>query len=193
MFQPRSRFRYPFHPLPAFPLPETCRATKHALCTIATAHTGQSHPATDAVPSLMVDPGRNRALTPCIHLWALAPLPARATPRRGASPPPVSASRHRALRAPRRHSGHLEPFPREVSDRSDGHGLPSFVEYEFRNFLRCGILAEGFTRLRCPDCAFERVTTWSRRVSPTRSSTSRSAGRGSCSRAAASTDSVSAT
>ena len=56
---------------------------------------------------------------------------------------------------------HLEPFLRAVSDRADGHGLPSFVEHEFRDFLRCGILAEGFTRLRCPDCAFERLVPFS--------------------------------
>jgi len=50
---------------------------------------------------------------------------------------------------------HLEPFRRAASDRADGHRLPSFVEHEFRDFLRCGILAEGFPRRRCPDCAFD--------------------------------------
>ena len=52
---------------------------------------------------------------------------------------------------------HLEPFLREVSDRGDGSGLPRFVEQEFREFLTCGVLAHGFTRLRCADCAFERL------------------------------------
>jgi len=42
---------------------------------------------------------------------------------------------------------HREPFLRAASDRADGHGLPAFVEHEFRDFLRCGILAVGFTRL----------------------------------------------
>ena len=29
---------------------------------------------------------------------------------------------------------HCEPFLREVSDRSEGSGLPRFVEHEFRDF-----------------------------------------------------------
>lgn len=56
---------------------------------------------------------------------------------------------------------HLEPFLREVSDRGDGHGLPRFVEQEFREFLTCGVLAHGFTRLRCRDCTFERLVPFS--------------------------------
>src|SRR5262249_8976538 len=36
-------------------------------------------------------------------------------------------------------------------------GLPRFIEREFRAFLRCGRLVHGFLRLRCDDCAFERV------------------------------------
>ena len=59
---------------------------------------------------------------------------------------------------------HLEPFLRAVSDRADGHGLPAFVEHEFRDFLRCGIPAEGFTWLRCPACAFERLVPFSCKV-----------------------------
>ena len=56
---------------------------------------------------------------------------------------------------------HLEPFLRDVSARGDGSGLPRFVEQEFREFLTCGVLAHGFTRLRCPDCAFERLLPFS--------------------------------
>jgi ABC-type uncharacterized transport system substrate-binding protein len=52
---------------------------------------------------------------------------------------------------------HLEPFLKEVSGRGDGDGLPRFVEQEFRKFLTCGVLAHGFTRPRCADCAFERL------------------------------------
>jgi hypothetical protein len=36
-------------------------------------------------------------------------------------------------------------------------GLPAFVEQEFRDFLTCGVLAHGFARLRCTECAFERL------------------------------------
>jgi hypothetical protein len=56
---------------------------------------------------------------------------------------------------------HLEPFLREVTDRGHGHGLPRFVEQEFREFLSCGVLANGFTRLRCAYCTFERLVPFS--------------------------------
>jgi hypothetical protein len=36
-----------------------------------------------------------------------------------------------------------------------------FVEQEFRDFLTCGVLAHGFARLRCADCAFERLVPFS--------------------------------
>jgi hypothetical protein len=56
---------------------------------------------------------------------------------------------------------HLEPLLREVTDRGDGHGLPRFVEQGFREFLSCGVLANGFTRLRCAYCTFERLVPFS--------------------------------
>ena len=42
----------------------------------------------------------------------------------------------------------LETFLREAADRSDGGGLPRFVEREFREFLTCGALGRGFARVR---------------------------------------------
>ena len=56
---------------------------------------------------------------------------------------------------------HLEPFLQAVSDQGNDGGLPRFVEREFRGFLRCGVLAQGFTRLRCAECAFERLVPFS--------------------------------
>jgi ribosomal protein S27E len=35
--------------------------------------------------------------------------------------------------------------------------LPDFVKDEFDAFLECGILAYGFLRLRCADCAHEQL------------------------------------
>ena len=35
------------------------------------------------------------------------------------------------------------------------------MEQEFRDFLTCGVLAHGFARLRCTDCAFERFVPFS--------------------------------
>jgi hypothetical protein len=36
-------------------------------------------------------------------------------------------------------------------------GLPEFVRDEFEAFLECGILAHGFLRVRCADCAHEKL------------------------------------
>jgi len=46
---------------------------------------------------------------------------------------------------------HLETFVAEARARSDGEGLPHFVERELREFLTCGQLARGFARFRCDD------------------------------------------
>ncbi len=56
---------------------------------------------------------------------------------------------------------HLETFLAETAERSDGAGLPAFVVREFREFLGCGVLARGFARVRCGDCAFERLVPFS--------------------------------
>ena len=39
---------------------------------------------------------------------------------------------------------HLETFLTQAADLRDGEGLPSFVEQEFRDFLRCGSLGHHF-------------------------------------------------
>ena len=44
---------------------------------------------------------------------------------------------------------------------TDGSGLPGFVVNEFRKFLRCGIVSHGFARVRCGDCAYERLVPFS--------------------------------
>lgn len=56
---------------------------------------------------------------------------------------------------------HLETFLAETAARSDGVSLPAFVVKEFRDFLGCGVLARGFARVRCGDCAFERLVPFS--------------------------------
>ena len=38
---------------------------------------------------------------------------------------------------------------------ANGRSLPAFVVAELRGFLRCGIHANGFSRVRCPDCRHE--------------------------------------
>ena len=56
---------------------------------------------------------------------------------------------------------HLETFLEEARARSDGYGVPIFVERAFRSFVECGSLAGGFARIRCPDCGFERLLPFS--------------------------------
>jgi hypothetical protein len=58
---------------------------------------------------------------------------------------------------------HLETFLAEASAADpDGDGTPQWVEDDFRAYLRCGILAHGFARIRCDACAAERLVAFSR-------------------------------
>src|SRR5437870_1529743 len=53
----------------------------------------------------------------------------------------------------------IEPFLARARARE--RPAPHFVEQELRAFLRCGILAHGFLRLRCDDCGHERLVAFS--------------------------------
>ena len=55
---------------------------------------------------------------------------------------------------------HLETFLAQVEART-GTGLREFVKDEFEAFLECGILAHGFVRVRCADCAHEKLVAFS--------------------------------
>ena len=48
-----------------------------------------------------------------------------------------------------------------AKSRECGRPAPRFVEQELRAFLRCGILANGFLRLHCDDCGFDRLVPFS--------------------------------
>ena len=56
---------------------------------------------------------------------------------------------------------HFETLRARAADRSDGPGLPQFVEREFRAFFTCGSLAGGFARFRCSACRLERLVAFS--------------------------------
>jgi hypothetical protein len=57
---------------------------------------------------------------------------------------------------------HLETFLADAAAADpDGEGLPQWVEDDFRAYLRCGILAHGFARIRCDACAAERLVAFS--------------------------------
>jgi hypothetical protein len=53
----------------------------------------------------------------------------------------------------------LETFLAQSRER--GRPVPRFVEQELRAYLRCGILAHGFLRLRCDDCGCDRLVPFS--------------------------------
>jgi len=57
---------------------------------------------------------------------------------------------------------HLETFL-ATAEREDsrGWGTPSWVERDFRAYLRCGVLAHGFGRIRCDSCGHERLLAFS--------------------------------
>jgi Transposase zinc-binding domain/Putative transposase len=56
---------------------------------------------------------------------------------------------------------HLGAFLETARRHADGASLPAFVEQEFRDFLTCGVLTHGFARLRCTECALERLVPFS--------------------------------
>jgi len=55
---------------------------------------------------------------------------------------------------------HIGTFFAQVETET-GSGLPDFVKDEFEAFLECGILAHGFLRLRCANCAHEKLVAFS--------------------------------
>jgi len=56
--------------------------------------------------------------------------------------------------------GHLETFLAQVGAKT-GTGRTECVKDEFDAFLECGILAHGFLRVRCADCAHEKLVAFS--------------------------------
>src|SRR5919108_1775593 len=50
---------------------------------------------------------------------------------------------------------HLETFLASLADDPEATGLPAYVQREFDDYLRCGILAHGFLRLGCDTCKRE--------------------------------------
>jgi Transposase zinc-binding domain len=55
---------------------------------------------------------------------------------------------------------HIESFLGQVETEC-GSALREFVKAEFDAFLECGILAHGFLRLRCRECAHEKLVAFS--------------------------------
>src|SRR5919108_5679752 len=56
---------------------------------------------------------------------------------------------------------HLETFLALCNDAPEATGLPAYVQREFYDYLRCGILAHGFLRLGCDTCKKELLVPFS--------------------------------
>jgi hypothetical protein len=56
---------------------------------------------------------------------------------------------------------HLETFLASLDSDPDAPGFPAYVEREFYDYLRCGILAHGFLRLGCDTCHHELLVPFS--------------------------------
>lgn len=54
----------------------------------------------------------------------------------------------------------LETFLRLVQEET-GHPLPNFVEKEFRDYLKCGLLVYGFLRVQCETCYHDKLVAYS--------------------------------
>jgi hypothetical protein len=53
---------------------------------------------------------------------------------------------------------HLETMLAESCTRNEhGFGYPRFIEREFRRYLSCGQLGEGFARVKCKSCGYEKL------------------------------------
>ena len=55
----------------------------------------------------------------------------------------------------------LETFIQLAEMDPNRKGLPEYVKREFYEYLRCGILANGFLRLQCTECKHERLVPFS--------------------------------
>jgi hypothetical protein len=81
----------------------------------------------------------------------LDPLPTGYRPRR-----PETTVLYRIV------ADNLETMLAQARERSAyGFGLPRHVERTFTDYLECGILAYGFCRVRCSECAFQTVLPFS--------------------------------
>ena len=55
----------------------------------------------------------------------------------------------------------LETFLATSDQDPQRKGLPEYVRQEFYAFLKCGVLAYGFLRVRCEDCRHEKLVAFS--------------------------------
>ena len=83
-------------------------------------------------------------------------------PQRAPDCAPVHCERHRPeqttlYRLVQRHAATCVA----QAEAAAGADLPQFVKDKFGAFLECGILANGFLRLRCTDCGHDKLVAFS--------------------------------
>ena len=86
----------------------------------------------------------------------------RRQPQRAPDGAPVHYERHRPEQTTlyRLVQQHAATFI-AGTEAATGADLPQFVKDEFDAFLKCGILAHGFLRLRCGDCGHDKLVAFS--------------------------------
>src|SRR5215472_9380352 len=83
------------------------------------------------------------------------------TPSLNASPPPYVPRDPSQTVLYTAVADHLETFLASLDADPDAQGLPAYVQREFYDYLRCGILACGFVRLGCDTCHKELLLAFS--------------------------------
>jgi len=92
-----------------------------------------------------------------LHAYERRPGAASALlPREYRRREPETTVLHRVVRE------QLQTLLAEAREASDyGHGLPRVVERELRAYLSCGLLAHGFSRVKCGACGHELLVAFS--------------------------------
>jgi hypothetical protein len=55
----------------------------------------------------------------------------------------------------------IQEFFDTVAQDPDHKALPDFIVHEFDKFLKCGVLSEGFVRLKCDECTHSIIVPFS--------------------------------
>ena len=73
----------------------------------------------------------------------------------------VRTAVYRRRRPERTVQMHLATWLELTCDRRQSAAGPAPIEREFRRYLDCGILANGFARARCAECGHDFLIAWS--------------------------------
>ncbi len=116
----------------------------------------------DPLPDGTSPPGERGRARPTAAASSLPDLSYEHHPGAASAPLPSSYRRHEPEKTILHQvvREHLETLLAQGRAR-DGEGYPRWVERQFRDYLDCALLSQGFARLRCPRCGFERLRAFS--------------------------------